>query len=53
MWSEPGRNRKESVEVSVEGSEDDSVDSGELLKVLEQEQGGVRRVEGGRKKQDE
>lgn len=54
MWRESGRNRKESVDVSVEDSEDDLVDSGELLKVLEQEQGGIRWVEGGRVwKQDE
>ena len=39
---------------NVEDSEDDLVDSGELLKVLEQEQGGIRWVEGGRVwKQDE
>lgn len=54
MWHESGRNRKESMEVLMEDSEDDLVDDGELLKALEEEQGGVRWIEGGRVwKQDE
>ncbi|CAM9692609.1 unnamed protein product [Rangifer tarandus platyrhynchus] len=34
------------MEVSMEDSEDDLVDDGELLKALEEEQGGVRWIEG-------